>query len=116
MTARPPPRPNICLGKTSLHLAAEQGCEEICTMLLDAGADKSVKERDGDTAYDMAEDSCLEMLWDGVQEKKETIEQQDDALMKNLTSDQLHNGAHSAELAEQGLDGAMTDDTKKGRA
>lgn len=30
---------------TPLHLAAEQGCEQIVVMLLDAGADRTLKNR-----------------------------------------------------------------------
>lgn len=49
-------------GRTALHLAAEQGNQSICTMLVDAGAAGTLTDKNGDTAFHMATDHCKEIL------------------------------------------------------
>ena len=57
-----------CIGQTSLMLAARAGHKEIVKLLIDNGADKSLKDNDGRTALMMASApngkgaNCIELL------------------------------------------------------
>lgn len=44
------------LGDTALHGAAWKGNAEVVSMLLEKGADRTVKNKDGETAYNLAKD------------------------------------------------------------
>lgn len=61
--------------------------------------------QDGDKPYDLGEDVVLDLLWDGKEEKKVSIEQQDEALMK--TTQDLSEAAASAEAAAEGKVAAL---------
>ena len=99
-------------GRTALHLAAEQGNQSIVSMLLEAGATGSLKDKNGDTPFTMATDHCKELLsasgYSG--DMHSTNEARDLAMIAELDrSDKINSKAD----LERGPRAAMRD---KGRA
>ena len=49
-------------GRTPLHMSCEQGALTIATWLLEKGADGNRQDRDGETPFLNASDSCKKLL------------------------------------------------------
>ena len=59
---------------TPLHCAAKKGSRNVVKYLLDHGADKTIKNRAGETAYDVAVESVKKLLEPDTSEIKKESE------------------------------------------
>ena len=96
-------------GRTPLHLSTEQGAISIAKKLLELGADGDRQDRDGETPFLNATDSCKKLL---VQfgfkgDLSTTSEARDAAFMANLDD---RGGTKSAAQAALGPQGALKTD------
>ncbi|GFN84540.1 nischarin [Plakobranchus ocellatus] len=66
----------VASGNTSLHLCAERDYGETAKLLLEHHIDYTVKNNEGKTAYDLAQELHHQTVMDAIDEKRGTVQEQ----------------------------------------